>query len=135
MFIQNWTNSISNVIKADSIVISSRPSTTEVKEVKGVAKLCCLVEDSFSRLNGRDEGLNAHATTSNVERNTNHIEVQLLGTLQDWEGLVIWSSKLGAELADRVGIVSNDSQNESGIWEAFSNLFQVGGQAVLGRQL
>lgn len=113
--IDDGSNGVGDNSEVDSLGVRSGPSPSKIEQGEVVSDFFGFFEDSVSASNGGDERVSRHASRTNVEGNSNDVEVEFLSEDKELSGLVKRSSKLGAESADRLGVVSDDSKNKSGV--------------------
>jgi len=120
--VQNWSNSVGNDSKVNLLGVVSWPSSTKIQDRKIESNFFSLLENSVSASDGRDKRIRAHASTSDVERNSYNVEVEFLGEDQEVSGNVQWGSEFGAESADGFGVIGDNSEEQAGSREDFGDL-------------
>lgn len=113
--IDDRSDSVSDNSEVDSLGVRSGPSTSKIEHGEVVSNFLGFLEDSVSASNSGNERVGRHASRTDVEGNSTDIEVKFLSEEKKLSGLVEGSSELGAESADRLGVVSDDSKKKSSI--------------------
>jgi len=124
--VQQGSDGRCNVTKGNrNVLIASRPASSQVEQGEIVANTLSNLEKGVSAADGLFKRLNAHATTSNVEGDTDNVQVELFGSLDERLADVKRCTKLGGETADGLRIVSDDAKNQLGLRIALCNLVEL----------
>jgi len=101
----------SHVGEGDARVIISGETTAEIEHVHGVALSLASEEDLVAVLDGLGEGVGGGTATAHVERTADDSHTQLLGDSKEVLGVLDRGTELGGELADRVRVISDDTDD------------------------
>jgi len=124
--VEGATEGGGNLVKGRAInPVEARVATAEVEEVGVEAHVLGDVEDVAGHLNGVGEGSGVEAAAANVEADTDDLDAEVAGELEELGGGGGRGTELDAEAADGARVVSEDTEDELGLWAVLLDLEEL----------
>lgn len=102
-----------DLLKGDAFSDMGRgESTTDIQELEVESIVASLVKDAASADNSLSKGIGIKASTADVERDSNDIQLQFLSERQQSCGGVEGCAKLESQLAERLGVIGQDAEDQ-----------------------
>ena len=100
-------------------------AAADIQSVEFVADLCCVIEDHARILDGFEECARVLGTRSNVEADSDNLEVQFVSKLEERTSLVHGSTELHAQPAQAGRVIGQDAKVELRIGESGFDFVQL----------